>query len=97
MDSVVDDFYISSIYQKPDGRWVFAVKHTAERLNEEIWIEFDLLHTTQGLRDLKTLNHGYVFVVDRATERLVFHPNPKRIGSKSISYHAGISHQLSQG
>ncbi len=97
IDSVVEDFYISSIYQKPDGRWVFAVKHTAERLNEEIWIEFDLLHTTQRLKDLKTLNHGYVFVVDRATERLVFHPNPKRIGSKSISYHAGISHQLSQG
>lgn len=97
IDSVVEDFYISSIYQKADGRWVFAVKHTAERLNEEIWIEFDLLHTTQGLRDLKTLNHGYVFVVDRATERLVFHPDPKRIGSKSVSYHAGISHQLSQG
>ncbi len=97
IDSVVEDFYISSIYQKADGRWVFAVKHTAEKLNEEIWIEFDLLHTTQGLRDLKTLNHGYVFVVDRATERLVFHPDPKRIGTKSVSYHAGISHQLSQG
>ncbi|MGF1801386.1 diguanylate cyclase [Vibrio gigantis] len=97
IDSVVEDFYISSVYQKADGRWVFAVKHTAEKLNEEIWIEFDLLHTTQGLRDLKTLNRGYVFVVDRATERLVFHPDPKRIGSKSVSYHAGISHQLSQG
>ncbi|MFA0703891.1 diguanylate cyclase, partial [Vibrio sp. 10N.222.48.A8] len=47
--------------------------------------------------DLKTLNNGYVFVVDRATERLVFHPDPQRIGSKSISFHAGISHQLSQG
>lgn len=97
IDGVVEDFYISSVYQKADGRWVFAVKHTAEKLNEEIWIEFDLLHTTQSLRDLKTLNNGYVFVVDRATERLVFHPDPKRIGSKSISYHAGISHQLSQG
>ncbi|CAH6857763.1 GGDEF domain-containing protein [Vibrio chagasii] len=97
IDGVVEDFYISSVYQKADGRWVFAVKHTAEKLNEEIWIEFDLLHTTQGLRDLKTLNNGYVFVVDKATERLVFHPDPKRIGSKSISYHAGISHQLSQG
>ncbi|WP_434567413.1 diguanylate cyclase [Vibrio chagasii] len=97
IDGVVEDFYISSVYQKADGRWVFAVKHTAEKLNEEIWIEFDLLHTTQGLRDLKTLNNGYVFVVDKATERLVFHPEPKRIGSKSISYHAGISHQLSQG
>ncbi len=97
IDNVVEDFYISSVYQKPDGRWVFAVKHTVERLNEEIWIEFDLLHTTQGLRSLKTLNNGYVFVVDRTTERLVFHPDPKRIGSKSISYHAGISKQLSQG
>ncbi|WP_373943783.1 diguanylate cyclase [Vibrio chagasii] len=97
IDGVVEDFYISSVYQKADARWVFAVKHTAEKLNEEIWIEFDLLHTTQGLRDLKTLNNGYVFVVDKATERLVFHPDPKRIGSKSISYHAGISHQLSQG
>ncbi|CAH7057434.1 GGDEF domain-containing protein [Vibrio chagasii] len=97
IDGVVEGFYISSVYQKADGRWVFAVKHTAEKLNEEIWIEFDLLHTTQGLRDLKTLNNGYVFVVDKATERLVFHPDPKRIGSKSISYHAGISHQLSQG
>lgn len=97
IDGVVEDFYISSVYQKADSRWVFAVKHTAEKLNEEIWIEFDLLHTTQGLRDLKTLNNGYVFVVDKATERLVFHPDPKRIGSKSISYHAGISHQLSQG
>ncbi|CAH6845632.1 GGDEF domain-containing protein [Vibrio chagasii] len=97
IDGVVEDFYISSVYQKADGRWVFAVKHTAEKLNEEIWIEFDLMHTTQGLRDLKTLNNGYVFVVDRATERLVFHPVPQRIGSKSISFHAGISHQLSQG
>lgn len=97
IDSVVEEFYLSSVYQKADGRWVFAVKHTAERLNEEIWIEFDLLHTTQELSDLKTLNNGYVFIVDRATERLVFHPDPKRIGSKPISYHAGISHQLSQG
>ncbi|MCG9606522.1 diguanylate cyclase [Vibrio alginolyticus] len=97
IDGVVEDFYISSVYQKADRRWVFAVKHTAEKLNEEIWIEFDLMHTTQGLRDLKTLNNGYVFVVDRATERLVFHPDPQRIGSKSISFHAGISHQLSQG
>ncbi|WP_146449032.1 sensor domain-containing diguanylate cyclase [Vibrio kanaloae] len=97
IDSVVEELYLSSVYQKADGRWVFAVKHTVERLNEEIWIEFDLLHTTQELSDLKTLNNGYVFIVDRATERLVFHPNPKRIGSKSISYHAGISHQLSQG
>lgn len=97
IDSITDDFYISSVYQKTDGRWVFAVKHTISDRPQEIWIEFDLLHTTQGLRDLKTLSNGYLFVIDRATERLIFHPDPTRIGTKSVSYHAGISHQLSQG
>ena len=97
IDSVAEDFYISSVYQKTDGRWVFAVKHTISDRPKEIWIEFDLLHTTQGLRDLKTLNNGYIFVVDRSTERLIFHPDPTRVGTKSISFHAGISHQLSLG
>ncbi|MEZ9563601.1 diguanylate cyclase [Vibrio artabrorum] len=97
LNSVVKNFYLSSIYQKTNGRWVFAVKHTTEKLKEEIWVEFDLLQATQNLRNLKILNDGYVFVVDRATERLVFHPDPKRIGSKSISYHAGISQRVLQG
>lgn len=97
IESLVEDFFVSSVYQKTDGRWVFAIKHTISERLQEIWIEFDLLHTTQGLRDLKTLDNGYVFVVDRSTERLIFHPDPSRVGSKSISYHAGISHQISQG
>lgn len=97
IDSVTEDFYVSSVYQKTGGRWVVAIKHAISEHSKEIWIEFDLLHTTQGLRDLKTLNNGYMFVIDRSTERLIFHPDPARIGTKSISFHAGISHQLSQG
>ncbi len=97
INSVLRDFYISSVYQKPDSRWVFAIKHLEENLANEIWIEFDLLHTTQRLKELKVLNNGYVYVVDLATKRLVFHPDPKRIGSKSIQFDAGISQRILQG
>ncbi|MBW3695398.1 GGDEF domain-containing protein [Vibrio sp. T187] len=97
LDSVDQGFYISSVYKNQDQRWVFAVKHSNPSFKQEIWIEFDLLHTTQGLRDLKTLEKGYVFVVDRNTGKLVFHPDPKRIGDHSISYNAGISELVTSG
>ena len=97
INTVSGDFFISSVYQKPNHRWVFAIKNSKLDQDEEIWIEFDLLHTTQGLKDLKTLNKGYIFVVDQTTEKLVFHPDPIRIGSQSISYNAGIKSLLDSG
>lgn len=97
LNSVNRNFYISSVYKNFGGRWVFAIKHSQPSFQKEIWVEFDLLHTTQSLKDLKTLEKGYVFVVDRETERLIFHPDPSRIGHQSISYNAGISHLISQG
>ena len=97
IETLAGDFFISSVYQKPNQRWVFSVKHSNLNQDDEIWIEFDLLHTTQGLKDLKTLNKGYVFVVDQSTEKLVFHPDPARIGSQSISYNAGIKSLLETG
>ncbi|MBB1465939.1 diguanylate cyclase [Vibrio sp. SG41-7] len=98
LNSVLEGFYISSIYQKSNSHWVFAIKYLDEsNLTDELWIEFDLLHTTQRLKELKVLNNGYVYIVDLATERLVFHPNPKRIGSKSVRFNAGISQRISQG
>ncbi|WP_206355534.1 sensor domain-containing diguanylate cyclase [Vibrio maerlii] len=97
LSELAPKFSISSIYEKTPGRWVFAVKHRNMSQLFEVWIEFDLLHTTQYLRDLKTLNHGYVFVVDKETERLVFHPDPSRIGTPSVSYHGGIGSLIEQG
>lgn len=97
IDSMDPNFFISSVYQNPEQRWVFAVKHHKANLNQQVWVEFDLLHTTQALKELKTLEQGYVFVVDLSTERLVFHPDPQRIGDNSISYKAGISGLLSNG
>jgi len=96
LNSMAPQFSVSSIYEKLPNQWVFAVRYIQENLNE-IWIEFDLKYTTQRLRGLKTLEHGYVFVVDSTTGRLVFHPDPKRIGSSSVSYHAGISEKISNG
>lgn len=87
---------VSSLYEKKPGYWVFAVKYTPDSDNQ-IWLEFDLMHTTQSLRGLRTLNDGYVFVIDRHTERLIFHPDPSRIGSPSVSYHGGISALINAG
>ncbi len=97
LNTVSDKFSISSLYQNPQQRWVFAIKHDNPDLKYQLWLEFDLLHTTQQLRGLKTLNKGYVFVVDRDTERLVFHPDPSRIGDNSVSYHGGISEKVAAG
>ncbi|MGF1755917.1 diguanylate cyclase [Vibrio makurazakiensis] len=97
IDSMDRDFFISSVYQNPAQRWVFAVKHNKANQKQQVWVEFDLLHTTQALKELKTLEKGYVFVVDLSTEKLVFHPNPQRIGTDSISYRSGIDELISNG
>ncbi|ASI94096.1 diguanylate cyclase [Vibrio rotiferianus] len=97
LDTISDNFYISSLYPNLKQEWVFAVKHVLPNSNAQLWIEFNLLHSTQQLRGLKTLSKGYVFVVDRDTGRLVFHPNPSRIGDKSISFHGGIHEKVASG
>ncbi|ELP5726860.1 GGDEF domain-containing protein [Vibrio vulnificus] len=97
LKAVHDKFEISSIYQNNKNRWVFAVRHASPALDGQIWIEFDLLFTTQYLKGLKTLENGYVFVVEKATGKLVFHPDPKRIGTHSFSFSSGIAQQIAQG
>tara|TARA_Y100001960_G_C14763707_1_gene875644 strand:+ start:699 stop:2402 length:1704 start_codon:yes stop_codon:yes gene_type:complete len=96
LSKVTPQFTVSSIYEKLPDQWVFAVRYIQSNLNE-IWIEFDLKYTTQSLRGLRTLSNGYVFVVDSTTGRLVFHPDPARIGTPSVSYLAGISEMITNG
>lgn len=96
LNNITSKLAVSSVYEKIPDVWVFAVKYIQESGNE-IWIEFNLKYATQSLRGLKTLDHGYVFVVDGTTGRLVFHPDPSRIGSPSVSYHAGISELIETG
>lgn len=96
LDEISADFTVSSIYPKAADQWVFAVRYTQDKYRE-IWIEFDLKYATQSLRALRTLDSGYVFVVDANTGRLVFHPDPHRVGTPSISYHAGISELINSG
>lgn len=96
LDEISPDFTVSSIYPKSSAQWVFAVRYVQDK-GKEIWIEFDLKSATQSLRALRTLDSGYVFVVDANTGRLVFHPDPQRVGTPSISYHAGISELINSG
>ncbi|MFA0086503.1 diguanylate cyclase domain-containing protein [Vibrio sp. E150_011] len=92
--AISDSYYVSSIYQKANGFWVFAVKQANKSNDHEVWVEFDVQHTTQYLANLKTLKDGYVFVIDAETGRLVFHPNPLRIGSPSVSFASGLQDRI---
>ncbi len=96
LPTISDSFLVSSLYQNTEKRWVFAVKYLSPAI-DELWIEFDLMYLTQHLRGLKVLNDGYIFVVDRATQRLVFHPELDRVGTYSISFHDSIKTQIDQG
>ncbi|MGR5177417.1 diguanylate cyclase domain-containing protein [Vibrio mediterranei] len=86
-------YAISTLYQKSDGFWVFAIKQLNNQ-QKEIWFEVDVQHITQYLANLKTLKEGYVFVIDATTGQLIFHPNPTRIGTRSISYFGGLDEQI---
>ncbi|EIV8465609.1 GGDEF domain-containing protein [Vibrio vulnificus] len=97
LKTVRDKFEISSLYQNNKNRWVFAVRHINPNIDGQLWIEFDLLFTTQYLKGLKILDKGYVFVVEKSTGKLVFHPDPHRIGTLSISFNSGIAQQIATG
>ncbi|WP_342668975.1 diguanylate cyclase [Vibrio sonorensis] len=89
LDNFDGHVFVSSVYPSYSGAWAVAVRYQFNR-DEEVWIEFDLIAATEGLSGLTTLKQGYVYVVDRTTGRLIFHPDLKRIGSLSVSYHGGI-------
>lgn len=91
------EFDVSTVYEKEPGHWVFAIRHSSPKLLHNIWIEFDLLYVAQHLKTLKTLKNGYLFIVDQDTQRLIYHPDAKMIGKKSIAYLSGIEQQLRQG
>lgn len=96
-DGFTRQYAVSTLYQKSDGYWVFAIKQVQHHSPIEVWFEVDVQHTTQYLSNLKTLNNGYVFVIDSMTGKLVFHPNPNRIGTPSISYQGGLKEQIDAG
>ncbi|WP_295899181.1 diguanylate cyclase [uncultured Vibrio sp.] len=89
-------FSISPIYQTSLEKWVFAVRYQPNE-HETIWLEFDLMFGSNLLKGMRTLDEGYLFVVDKLTGKLVFHPDPKRIGSDSISYQTGMNALIEQG
>jgi|GEM_PF-1260919 len=91
------NFEVSTVYEKEPKHWVFAIRHSNPQLAYNLWIEFDLLYVTQHLQSLKTLKNGYLFIVDKDTERLIYHPDAQQIGQPSLAYLAGIKEQVLQG
>ncbi|ASI93232.1 sensor domain-containing diguanylate cyclase [Vibrio mediterranei] len=96
-DALSHQYTVSTLYQKLDGLWVFAIKQQISQPRLEVWFEVDAQHITQYLANMKTLKEGYVFVIDGTNGRLIFHPNPLRIGTESISYLKGLEQKIAYG
>ncbi|GEA51673.1 hypothetical protein VIN01S_24770 [Vibrio inusitatus NBRC 102082] len=89
-------YQISSLYRSQNRRWVVALREKNPVNTPQYIIEFDLMYMSQALIDLRTLNSGNVFIVDRATGKIILHPNPNRIGEMAVIYKYSIAGELSQ-
>ncbi|TKG17018.1 diguanylate cyclase [Vibrio breoganii] len=89
-------FQISSLYRSQNRRWVVGLRETNPAGIPQYIIEFDLMYASQAFIDLRTLNSGNVFIVDRATGKVILHPNPNRIGEMAVVYKYSIAGELSQ-
>jgi diguanylate cyclase (GGDEF)-like protein len=87
-------YQISNIYQNSESRWVFALRQTTPPIAQEYILEYDLPFMTQYFIDLKTLENGYLFVIDAKTGQFLMHPEPTRIGKPAVFYSEGIRDQL---
>lgn len=80
---------ISPIYKSGStGRWTVAVVYLLPykaKVQARLLLEIDIQSLYLNIGSLKTLNSGYVYVVEKATGRIVMHPNNARLGSISKS------------
>lgn len=62
-------YQLSNMYRNIEGRWVFALTKEQLAKGPSYYIEFDLLYMTQLFIDLRTLDLGFVFVMDKTNGR----------------------------
>ncbi|WP_390203553.1 sensor domain-containing diguanylate cyclase [Vibrio comitans] len=95
--SFMDNQYqISSLYRSQNRRWVVGIREKNPAGIPQYIIEFDLMYASQAFIDLRTLNSGNVFIVDRATGKVILHPNPNRIGEMAVVYKYSMAGEISQ-
>lgn len=87
-------YQLSNMYKNIEGRWVFALTNEQQTRGPSYYIEFDLLQMTQLFIDLRTLDLGFVFVMDRTTGRIIFHPHPHRVGHTAAIFEQSLKKQL---
>ena len=81
--------YITPIYLSGStGNWTVAfvtVLEPVERQEVRLILEVGVASLYENLSLLKTLDNGYVYVVERGTGNIVMHPDSSRIGTRSVS------------
>ncbi|GEM78970.1 hypothetical protein VSU01S_12150 [Vibrio superstes NBRC 103154] len=95
--SFMDNRYqISSLYRSQNRRWVVGLREKNPAGIPQYIIEFDLMYASQSFIDLRTLNSGNVFIVDRTSGRVILHANPNRIGEMAVVYKYSMAGEVSQ-
>lgn len=89
-------YQLSNMYRNIEGRWVFALTKEQLAKGPSYYIEFDLLYMTQLFIDLRTLDLGFVFVMDKTNGQIIFHPHPHRVGQKAVIFDQSLKKELEQ-
>ncbi|WP_261817880.1 diguanylate cyclase domain-containing protein [Vibrio gallicus] len=87
-------YQLSNMYKNLSGRWVFALTQDQTGLAPSYYIEFDLLYMTQLFIDIRTLDLGFVFIFDRDSGQILFHPHPNRVGHTATIYNDELIDRL---
>jgi len=90
--------FISTLYKSEQTqKWTVAIVSLFKLNNGDsarIILELDILGLYDKLSLLQTLMNGYVYAVDMATNKIVMHPDPSRVSTKSVSVTPAIIEQI---
>ncbi|MBC7005102.1 GGDEF domain-containing protein [Photobacterium sp. BZF1] len=93
--------YITPMYLSGStGKWTVAFVAVLEAVKQQevrIILEVDVESLYDNLSLLKTLDHGYVYAVERGTGNIVMHPDPSRIGTPSVSVSRDLLAAIEKG
>ncbi|OZS43705.1 sensor domain-containing diguanylate cyclase [Photobacterium sanguinicancri] len=100
-DTIIGESYISPIYMsRTTDKWSVTVVKVIEMANQQlayILLETDVTELYKQLALLKTMENGYVYVVDMHSRQVIMHPDHSRIGTLSVSVSPELVNKIKQG
>ena len=100
-DTKIGESYISPIYMsRTTDKWSVTVVKVIKMANQQlayILLETDVTELYKQLALLKTMENGYVYVVDMLSRQVIMHPDQSRIGTPSVSVSPELVSQIKQG